>query len=452
MTGTQISRTWFGVASVLPAAVLASTACNQLSGDDDDGFSAEEWLRINDIAPLGKEMLPNPFNARSNDQNLARFGQMLFFEKEFSGPIKSAGPSGQVGEVGKVGCVTCHDPRRYFIDSRTTDGVSHGVALTARSAPTLVNLGWYEWITWAGKHDSLCMQGANAPEAPTDVASTRLLYAHVLQRKYREEYNSAFPATPLDEALDPMHPDAARFPMAGKPKATPGDPDGPWEMMAPPDRRLINQIMANVGKATEAYERQLISRGSPFERYIAGDRLALGAQAKRGLTLFIGKASCIECHTGPVMSDNRFHNLAVPQKAPVGMQDTGRYGDIPRVLSNPFNGAGEFSDDREAGMRKLMALSVEDTGTRGQFRTPSLHNIAETAPYMHDGSLKTLDDVVRLYNAGGGATGTYPGTRDVKINAKLQLTEGEIADLVEFLKSLTGSPVPDEWARDTAKH
>jgi cytochrome c peroxidase len=252
--------------------------------------------------------------------------------------------------------VTCHDPRRYFIDSRTTEGVSHGVALTARSAPTLVNIGWYEWITWAGKHDSLCMQGANAPEAPTDVGSTRLLYAHVLQRKYRDEYNAAFPNSPLDEALDPGHPEADRFPPGGKPKASPNDPDGPWELMAPPDRRIINQIMANVGKATEA------------------------------------------------------------------------------------------------GMRKLMALSADDQGTRGQFRTPSLLNIAETAPYMHDGSLKTLADVVRLYNAGGGATGTYPGTRDIKINAKLQLTDPEIDDLVEFLKSLTGNPVPDEWARDTARH
>jgi len=206
-----------------------------------------------------------------------------------------------------------------------------------------------------------------------------------------------------------------------------------------------------VGKATEAYERKLISRGSPLEQYIAGDRLALSPQAKRGLALFIGKASCIECHTGPVMTDNKFHNLAVPQKAPVGAHDTGRYGDIPRVLNNPFNGAGEFSDDREAGARKLMALSAEDPETKGQFRTPSLHNIAETAPYMHDGSLKTLEDVVRLYNNGGGATGTFPGTRDIKLNGKLLLTEAEIADLVEFLKSLTGLPVAEEWARDTAK-
>jgi cytochrome c peroxidase len=427
--------------------------CSQFYGsDDDDGFSAEEWARIRDIAPLGSGMPSNPFNARANDATLARLGQMLFFETEFSGPIRVDGPSGKAGEAGKVACVSCHDPHRYFVDSRTTEGLSHGVAFTARSAPSLVNLIGYEWITWSGKHDSLCMQGANAPEAPTDVATTRLLYAHVLWRKYRDEYNSAFPATPLDEALDPMHPDAGRFPPAGKPKASANDPDGAWELMAPEDRHLINQIMANVGKATEAYERQLLSRGSAFEQYLNGERQALAPEAKRGLRLFIGRASCIDCHTGPVMSDNRFHNIGVPQKAAQTLQDTGRFGDIPRVVNNPFNGAGEFSDDRDAGMRKLMGLTPPDPITRGQFRTPSLHHVAETAPYMHDGSLRTLEEVVRLYNAGGGEAGTYPGTRDIKLAGPLGLANDEMMDLVAFLKSLTGGPVPEDWARDTAKH
>jgi cytochrome c peroxidase len=377
---------------------------------------------------------------------------MLFFERDFSGPIRVDGSSGRVGEVGKVACVSCHDPRRYFIDSRTTAGVSHGVAFTARSAPSLVNVAWYDWITWSGKHDSLCMQGANAPEAPTDVGSNRLHYAHVLWDKYRDEYDAAFPATPLPEALDPMHGEATRFPPAGKPKPAPGDPDGPWEMMAPEDRRLVNQIMANVGKATEAYERQLVSRGSPFQRYVEGDRQALEPAAKRGLRLFIGKASCIECHNGPLMSDNKFHNLGLSQAAAPGMQDTGRFGDIPRMISNPFNSAGEFSDDREAGQRKLMGLNPPDPATVGQFRTPSLHHVAETAPYMHDGSLKTLDDVVRFYHAGGGEPGTFPGNRDIKLSGKLGLTDDDRADLVAFLRSLTGQPVPEEWARDTAKH
>jgi len=442
----------FGGVAVLALGLAWDAGCSQFQGrDDDDGFSAEEWVRIRELTPLAGDMPANPFNARANDPTLARLGQMLFFETGFSGPIKVDGPSGKVGEVGKVGCVTCHDPRRFFVDTRTGEGLSHGVAFTTRSAPSLVNLGWYQWITWSGKHDSLCMQGANAPEAPTDVASTRLRYAHVLWDKYRDEYDAAFPAAPLDPALDSMHPEALRFPPAGKPKAAMTDPDGAWELMAAPDRRLVNQIMANVGKATEAYERQLISRGSPFEQYVEGDHLALEPAAKRGLKLFIGKASCIECHDGPVMSDNKFHNVGLPQKAPAGMQDTGRFGDIPRVVANPFNGAGEFSDDREAGMRKLANLTPPDPITTGQFRTPSLHHIAATAPYMHDGSLKTLEDVVRLYNAGGGETGTFPGTRDIKLG-RLGLTEAEIVDLVAFLKSLTGRPVPEEWARDTSKH
>ena len=442
-----------GGVSVLALGLIVGAGCSQFQGgDDEDGFSAEEWVRIRDLTPLAGDMPPNPFNARANDPNLAKLGQMLFFETGFAGPIKVDGPSGKAGELNKVGCVNCHDPKRFFVDSRTGEGLSHGVAFTTRSAPTLVNLGWYEWITWSGKHDSLCMQGANAPEAGTDVGSNRLHYAHVVWDKYRDEYNTVFPGTPLDPALDSMHPEAMRFPVAGKPKAAMTDPDGPWEMMAGPDRKIVNQIMANVGKATEAYERQLVSRGSPLEQYIAGDRESLSPAAKRGLRLFINKASCIECHTGPVLSDNRFHNIGLPQKAAPAAQDTGRFGDIPRMLANPFNGAGEFSDDREAGMRKLATLNPTDPSTTGQFRTPSLHHIAATAPYMHDGSLKTLEDVVKLYNAGGGEAGTFPGNRDIKLGGRLGLFEDEITDLVAFLKSLTGRPVPEEWARDTAKH
>jgi cytochrome c peroxidase len=448
----DIHRVRIGNAVAVLAALICGGCDEFTRADDGDGFSNEEWVRIRQIAPLSTDMPANPFNGHASDPAAAQLGQMLFFETDFSGAIRVDGPSGKVGETGKVACVSCHDPHHYFVDSRTTGGLSHGVAFTVRSAPSLLNLGWYDWITWSGKMDSLCMQAANAPEAATDVASNRLHYAHVLFAKYRDVYEAAFPESPLDEALDPTHPDAARFPPAGKPKASPTDPDGPWEAMAPNDRQIINRIMSNVGKATEAYERRLISRGSAFEQYVGGDHQALAPAAKRGLRLFIGRASCIECHTGPIMSDNRFHNVGLPQIAAPSAQDTGRFGDIPRMLSNPFNGAGDFSDDRAAGMAKLMGLAPPDPTTRGQFRTPSLLNVAETAPYMHDGSLKTLEDVVRLYNAGSGEDGTFPGQRDTKVSAKLGLADDEIADLVAFLKSLTGAQVSDDLARDTARH
>jgi cytochrome c peroxidase len=441
------------------AAVLLASACDQDILGINAGFTDNEWAQIRAIAPLATPPVDNPSNSMQDDDDAARLGQMLFFDPDFSSAVKTDGPSGTKGQTGRVSCATCHDPNRYFIDSRTVGGSSHGVDYTPRSSPALTNLGWYQWFTWAGRLDSLSMQGANAPEAPTDVASTRLFFAHVLFAKYRDVYDAVFSSMPLDPALDPAAADAARFPPAGKPKAAASDPDGPWEMMTAADRKIIMQIMANCGKAIEAYERKLVTPGSPFQRYVEGDHAALTDPQKRGLKLFVGKAACNECHNGPILSDNRFHNLGVPQTGDhIPTADTGRYGDIPKLLGNPYRSEEVFSDDPAAGKTKLDAVRSNETDgmgtaldfTKGQFRTGGLLNIAETAPYFHDGSMRTLDDVVWFYNNGGGETGVYSGTKDVKIKP-LGLTDAEMSDLVAFLKSLTGALPPDEWRMNTAR-
>lgn len=426
-------------------AALAATGCAEL-GDDVDGFSSEEWKRIREIEPLATPMPRNPFNRRDTDRAVARLGQMLFFEVDLAEALTADGPTGKAGETGKVGCVTCHDPKRQFIDSRPFP-TSHGrTGFTRRNTPTMVNLGWYEWIGWAGRHDSLMMHGAGVWGTSASVLS----YAHYLYRKYRQEYDAAFPDTPLDPALDPAAPDAARFPPTGNPKASPSAPDGPWEKMAPEDQRIVLQIQANLGRVFDAYPRMLVSRNSPFERYVRGDHGALGPAARRGLRLFIGKAACNDCHTGPLLSDGKFHNIGVPD--PPGAQpDLGRFGDMSTMLTSPFSGAGPFSDDREAGRRKHATVQPNDESMKGAFRTPMLLNVAETGPYFHTGLFGTLEDVVRFYNRGGGEPGTYAGTKDPKL-VPLGLTEAEITDLVEFLKSLTGAPPDEEWTRDIAKH
>jgi cytochrome c peroxidase len=417
------------------------------------GFTLNEWQAVMDVQPLSTPMPKNPANRFADDEKAARLGQMLFMDPEFSAAIRVDGPSGKVGEVGKVACVSCHDPNRSFIDSRTTGAYSHGVAMTTRSSPALVNLGWYEWINWAGRNDSLAAQGAAAPEAGTDVNTSRLFFAHVLYKKYKDEYESVFGELPA--ALDPMHPEAARFPMAGKPKATMDAPDGPWEKTAPDDRRVINDIMANVGKATEAYERKLVFRNSPFEKFTKGQG-DLSPAAKRGLKLFVGKAACNECHRGPIMSDNRFHNIGVSETvAAGGAMDAGRYDEYKRAYNSPWNSFRDYSDDKTHGMRKYAGMDMMSdppASTKGQFRTPTLHNIADTAPYFHNGSAKSLDEVVHFYNVGGGRAGTFQGVKDPKI-APLGLTAAEEADLVEFLKTLTGTLDTRDWnwGADTSK-
>jgi cytochrome c peroxidase len=445
---------WTGFAIGIPLAVVLAGGggCAPLGGDDHDGFSASEWQAVLRMQPLATDMPVNPLNSRADDEAVARLGQMLFFENAWSDAITVDNVSGKKGEIGKVSCVSCHDPKGYFTETRIDPGSGSRVALSPglgapgrRNTPSILNLGWFSWCGWAAQFDSLVMHGAAAMGALT----TRLAGAHYLYKHYREEYNAAFPTTPLDPALDPAAPDAARFPPAGNPKAATA-PDGAWEMMAPGDQKIILQLLANLGRSWEAYPRRLTTHGSAFERYLLGEEQALSADARRGLRLFVGKAACNDCHTGPILSDGEVHNMGIPASNPA-MPDLGRAAAIATTLRNQFNGAGEFSDDPEAGKKKLATMPpADDSRMVGAFRTPSLLNVAETGPYFHNGSARTLEEVVRYYNSGGYQSG-FPGVKDPKVRPRL-LTDDDVSDLVAFLKTLTGSPPDPDWTRDLAKH
>jgi cytochrome c peroxidase len=156
-----------------------------------------------------------------------------------------------------------------------------------------------------------------------------------------------------------------------------------------------------VAKSIAAFERTLVTPDSAFDRYAKGDKHALTDREKRGLILFFGKAACSECHKGSNFTDNQFHNLgATPSK------------------EHPDLGRFEITKKEE---------------DRGAFKTPSLRNVALTAPYMHDGSSKTLEEVIDFYDRGGG-----DDTRKSKLIYKLNLSPEEKADLLAFMKALTG--------------
>ena len=397
-------------------------------------------------------MPPDSTNKYADNAQAAIFGQRLFFEKGYSAALTigddgSNGSLGAVGDKGKVACASCHDPANYYGDTRShPNSLSLGVKWTSRNAPPLVNVAFYKWWSWGGKEDSLWYQGANGSESAANFSGNRLQFAHLVYDKYRTDYNAIFPIA-LDPGLDSTVPNA-RFPAAGKPKAAATDPDGPWEMMTQADRDLVNLILANAGKAIAAYERLLVSRNAPIDKYVGGDYTALTAGAKRGLQLFIGKAGCVGCHSGATFSDQQFHNTGVSQMGPnVPATDNGRFDDLTRTLSNTFNGAGKFSDDQAAGAAKLAGMTpTEDL--KGLFRTASLRQIDKTGVYMHDGVLATLEDVVHFYNIGGAATG-FAGTKDPQM-VPLNLSAAEETDLVEFLKSLTGEPPPATLGTDTS--
>ncbi len=163
--------------------------------------------------------------------------------------------------------------------------------------------------------------------------------------------------------------------------------------------------LQHVAEAIAAFERTIVSQNSAFDKHAMGEAGAMNEAAVRGLALFRGKGRCILCHNGPIFTDNIFHNLGVPQVGPL-KEDLGRY---------------------------IVTRAQKD---KGAFKTPTLRSVIETAPYMHDGVFKTLEEVVDFFDAGGGSNPNLS-----PLMKPLGLTAEEKADLLEFLKALTGAPI-----------
>jgi len=176
------------------------------------------------------------------------------------------------------------------------------------------------------------------------------------------------------------------------------------DMTLPEASARVGLPIDEVSRSLASFVRSLLSGDSAFDRFINGDRQALTTEQQAGLQLFRGKANCTACHVGPTFSDERFHNTGVAWRDG-RMMDEGRFGVTGRA---------------------------ED---RGAFKTPTLREIARTAPYMHDGSLVTLAEVIDSYDKGGN---TNPGL-DAELRP-LRLTDIEKRDLVSFLESLNGTP------------
>ncbi len=467
----------------------ALAACNET-----DGFTADQWAAIEAMEPLKGPIPADKYNNRGDDQELAKFGQMIYFDKDVAEAITVPGPSGNVGDIRKVSCFTCHGGA-YLTDARPFP-ISHGRSWINTNTGPLTNLAWYDWTTSSGRFDSMVEHGTTVwSTSATPIAQARFLYL-----KYKDEYNAVFPDTQLDPRLgltDPTDPNNV-YPTTGGPKSSAAAPDGPFEKMPQDAQDQINQIRANLGRAFDAYPRQILTPESPFQKYVRDrDFSQLSDKAKRGLALFVGKAACNECHSGPTLQDNKFHNVGAPgltvqpyTNATIA-PNRGRAGVMQAILTNlttlqanpnaplVFNGASKYSDNPTLGMQRLLdvqqqdadhcvtrdpntnACTLYDQTLEGAFRTLSLLNCAQSGPYFHSGTVNTLEEVVRQYNAGGAPAGMYVGTVDPKIRPLL-LTEEEISELVEFLGTLTGltptqqakadlSGMTWDWDKDTSK-
>ena len=366
------------------AAILAAAAARGAATDQDDRtlFPPDELAAIYRHSPL-KPVPPGTTDGVADDPRTARLGQYLFFERRLSAN-------------GGVACATCHVPAKAFADGLT---VGTGLAPGERNTPTLLNAAFGHWFFWDGRTDSLWSQALQPIENAKEFGSDRLCAVRFVagDPALRHAYEDAFGKLPPLE-------DTRRFPGHGSPESAPGSPTAAaWSAMTPSDRQAVNRMYANLGKAIEAYVRKLVSGNSPFDRYVSalkrGDRAAeqaYPAAAKRGLKLFVGTARCDLCHVGPTFTDGEFHNIGLPVpegKAP----DTGRAAGITAVRASIFNGIGPFSDDPTGRAKGQIAYLPTPESQLGSFKTPSLRNVALTAPYMHDGRFATLYAVLDFY-------------------------------------------------------
>lgn len=412
---------------VVAVSLVVLTGCEAKPLVD---FSAEERQRILQHSPLPAPP-PDPTNHVADDPAAARLGQFLFYDTRFSAN-------------GQVACATCHPAGDAWADGKP---LSQGVGTAKRHAPTLWNTAFNRWYFWDGHADSQWAQALKPIEDPREQGASRLQYLHVVTQdaRLREAYERVFGTLP--DVSDPQ-----RFPAAGRPVAD--APDNPhqvaWQSMTADDQEIVNRFYANIGKAIAAFQRRLLSRDAPFDRFVEGLRAgdatklaALSLPAQRGLRFFVGPGKCRECHVGPNFTDGEFHSIGlVPLDG--SLLDLGRFGGITAVLADPFNGLGRYSDDRSESDRAVQFL-VSRPDTQGQFKVPTLRNVAHTAPYMHDGRFASLRDVLHFYSTEAGAVQT--GHHQETILRPLQLSDETIDDLIAFLDSLTGAPLDPELLR-----
>lgn len=364
-------------------------------------------------------------NAVEGRPEAVALGQRLFADERLS-------------QNGRVACASCHDSARGFQDGLP---VGRGVGTGARRTMPIAAAAHSPWLFWDGRKDSLWSQALGPLEDAAEHGATRAQLARLLQANYRAEYERVFGPFP---ALDGVPAEAGPL---GSPQQRQA-----WAGMSDAQRDAVNRVFANLGKAIAAYERTVTHGASRFDRYVEavlnGDRpgqQVLTAQEVSGLRLFIGKGQCATCHNGPLLTDQHFHNTGVPQRD-LSRADRGRGAAVARVLSDEFNCLGRYSDAPGDGCQELRFIADDDPGMAGAFKTPGLRNVADRAPYMHAGQFASLEEVVAHYARSPAASvghselahaGAGHGER-----SPIRLSDQEARDLVAFLKTLSGTPVP----------
>lgn len=304
-------------------------------------------------------------------------GRLLFFDKRLSGDTE-------------IACSSCHEPTKGWGDERD---ISTGYPGTRhwRNSQTAINSAYLQKLFWGGESPSLEKQansaitGNLAGNGDPIMIEERLAQIPEYVRLFKEAYGL--------------------------------------------DRPIYGYVL----KAIATFERaEVISQDSPFDQYMRGDTSALSESALRGMELFQGKAGCIQCHNGPLMTDEDYHNLGVP-KNPFFEEDV--FGQTALRYQHYIRGVPEElyrAADQDLGLY----YTTKREQDKGKFRTPPLRYLTYSFPYMHNGVFLVLEEVVDFYDQGGG-----DDPNKSPLMKPLGLTDQEKQDLVDFLESLSGEEV-----------
>ncbi len=331
------------------------------------------------LAALGPPPIP-PDNPQTPDK--VELGKMLFFDPRIGGDVSTA-------------CVTCHEPEQGWAFG---DDLSRGYPGTVhwRNSQTIVNAAYLGKLFWAGAARSLEAQapsaakGAVAGNGENDMMEARLAFIPEYRKRFRDVFGDRWPT------------------------------------------------IGNAWRAIAAFERTMIQNDTPFDRYMHGDQQALGEEARRGLELFEGKAGCIRCHNGPLLTDQKFHNIGVPPAE--RWEDDG----LAQITFRYEQYSKGVTEDMYRTVKDDAGLyyRTKEPADKGKFRTPPLRYTLYTAPYMHNGSFWDFREFVEFYNDGGGENEFAENKSELM--QPLGLSDGEMDDLVAFLESLSGDEITVE--------
>lgn len=354
-------------------------------------WSPDEIRAIGQHGPWPPPTARDPSNRVSGTPAGIALGEHLFDEPRLSGD-------------GRMSCASCHQAGREWSDGLAR---ARGTVELDRRTPSLWNIGYLHWFGWDGAGDSLWAQTIRPLLDPREMNGGPTRVAELLRG---------------DAAL-----------ACGYERAFGSKP-------GPDDERLL----VDAAKALAAFQATLVSPRTPFDEFrdalVDGDgdrasRYPLAAQ--RGLRLFIGDANCNLCHLGPRFTSGEFGDIGIPFFVRPGEVDPGRLGGLQRLSVSPFNLLGKYNDDATGSSTRRVRHVKRQHSNFGEFRVPGLRQVGRAGSYMHNGSLATLEDVVRHYSEVSPDRLHSDGTPLVR---PLGLAQQQSADLVAFLRSLDAEP------------